>query len=552
MKIIARRQLIGTLDLRMIDATAIWIQSLGAEFGFSHNDTYRMDLCFAELVTNIVDYSASRHAGQLIELDAVIHAQSVSIVLTDQADAFNPLDQPPPPVATSLDELQVGGFGIALVREFSSAQHYRRIDGKNRMALRFDLEQPITRSMLSSSDTLISELAGLLAGSQMFRGVSPKQIELLMDGLPIQDIAGRVDVLKSGEENNVVLVVLQGHLKVYLDQPGQGDYIELGVGEHVGEMSVIDDRPASAHVIAEPGARLLVIDKDVFLNRILATPMVLRNMLSTFSERMRQNNQKAIKAMRREIELEQVQRELHYAKSIQESLLPKPPFFPDDRRVDCAARMRVVREVGGDFYDVFKLDARHVFFVIADVCGKGLPAALYMVRALVALRTQAATSSLSVNFASELMEKFNRQLCAYNDAQQFLTAFCGILDLETRLLRYVNAGHNTPALALGGQPFVYLDEPINPFIGMLNGLSYQAGEITLTPDSSLVLYTDGVTEAEDGAGQLLGEVRLLSHLNACEQRAAGFLVERVFDSVRQFTLGVLQSDDIAVLVIHCP
>ncbi len=182
---------------------------------------------------------------------------------------------------------------------------------------------------------------------------------------------------------------------------------------------------------------------------------------------------------------------------------------------------------------------------------KALPAALFMVRAIAALRAQSGSEEQSAEYASRLITRLNNQLCEYNDSQQFLTAFCGILNLETLTIRYINAGHNVPAMAVGDEVFRYLDEPINPMVGMIEGLNYRAGEIRLEPGSVLLLYTDGVTEAEDRNGNMLGDDRLLARLNAASSRAAGLLVEEVFAEVRDFVAGAQQSDDITVLAIRC-
>lgn len=576
-----QRLLTGTLCPALIEATGKWLQALGAEFNFSHQDLYRIDLCFVELVHNIVRYSDPQYANQRVDLHAVIEAQSVTLTLIDPAAPFDPLSIPPPPVAKFIEDMQDGGQGIPLIREFSNACRYERCSNKNRVELVFDLEQPtmararpveiprsidrrhnldhtvfplIINGVLIAQDQRMKEdrrAMGVLCWSQMFHGLAYAVVEDMIERLLIQDIVSETCLLKPGDMNDAVLVVLRGQLKVWLGQPGSGDFIEVGVGGCVGEMSVIDNQPASAYVVAEPDTRLLVVDSATFLNKIIAIPQVSRNLLSTLSVRMRHSNELAIKHMRKELEMEQVQRELQYAKSIQASLLPKEPLFPNNPRLDCVGRMCTAREVGGDFYDIFPLDARHIFFVIADVCGKGLPAALFMVRAIAALRAQSGNEDWSADYAAQLMERLNQQLCANNDAQQFLTAYCGILDLETLTLRYINAGHNAPALAIGNESFHYLAEPINPIVGMFEGLTYRTGEIKLQPGSVLLLYTDGVTEAEDKQGNMLGDDRLLARLNAVSSRTARQLVEDVFADVMDFATDAQQSDDITVLAIRC-
>ncbi len=550
-----QRQLIGPLGPALIDEMGQWLQSLGAEFNFSPEDLYRVEVCGEEIITNVVNYSDPLHTGQPVELRAVIEPRRATLTFIDPAAPFDPFLRPPPPVATSLDDIQIGGQGVHLVRELSDAHRYECRDNRNRVELAFELTQPTRASAPDGADSGPAQdqhAVALACQAQMFEGVPHAAIEGLLEPLAIQDICGETILLKPGDANEVVRLVLRGRLRVCLDQPGIGDYIEVGVGACVGEMSVIDNHPASAYVVAEAGTRLLVIDSATFLDRIMALPRVSRNLMSAMAERMRRSDELTVKRVRKALQMEQVQRELQYARSIQESLLPGQSLFPDDPRLDTVGRMIPAREVGGDFYDIFFLDPNHVFFVIADVCGKGLPAALFMVRAISILRAQSGFERQSVDYAARLIERLNQQLCAYNDAQQFLTAFCGVLDLDTLTVSYINAGHNAPAVAVGNDAFQYLAEPINPFVGMIDGLRYRAGTVKLRPGSVLLLYTDGVTEAEDKDVNMLGDDRLLARLNAVPSRTAGELVEAVFADVRGFAAGASQSDDITVLAIVCP
>jgi sigma-B regulation protein RsbU (phosphoserine phosphatase) len=571
----------GVIDTSMIASASDWLQRLAREFDLTHEDLYRVDLCCAELVTNVVSYAEAQYANTPLELHAAIEPQRLTLTVIDSAQAFDPRSVQVPPVAGSIEELQVGGQGIHLVREFSDACNYERTDGQNRLQLVFNLAVPtgaqegkglIPRRAerrdgagrpsfpLQRSDgtTIESDQRcgsdrrahGFLSSVQMFRNVPYSALEGVVDRFPVERLAVATTVLKRGESNMEVLVVLDGRLRVYLDQPGSGDSIEIGAGGCVGEMSVIDNQPVSAFVVADEGTTLLRIDGASFLNDVMTIPGVSRNLMSALSDRMRRGNEELIRRLRNELEMEHMQRELQYARSIQTSLLPREPLLPDDPRLDCVGRMCTAREVGGDLYDVFALDSERIFFVIADVCGKGLPAALFMVRAMAALRAQQGEPERPTRYTEQLAAHLNRQLCAYNDAKQFLTAFCGILDLGTRTLHYVNAGHNAPLLALGEGPFAYLVEPINPIVGMVEGLEYRAGEVRLTPRSVLLLYTDGVTEAEDGEANMLGEERLLARLNAAASRTARDLVDAVFAEVDEFAGDAPQSDDITVLAIR--
>jgi hypothetical protein len=155
---------------------------------------------------------------------------------------------------------------------------------------------------------------------------------------------------------------------------------------------------------------------------------------------------------RQPLALEQARRELAFARDIQASLLPAEPLFTGDARLDCVGRMRPARDAGGGFYDLFFPDDRHLLFVIADVCGKGLPAALFMVRAIAALRAQ-PRQAVQAELLLALVSSLNERLIAYKAARQFITAFCGVLDLQSPRLQYESASYYPPLVAPAGQPF---------------------------------------------------------------------------------------------------
>ncbi|MDP2824463.1 MAG: SpoIIE family protein phosphatase [Sulfuritalea sp.] len=575
------RILTGGIEPSFVAATSAWGHGLIDEFSLDADDAYRIDLCLEELVTNTIAYAESEYQGLRFDIRASISPQQIVVDLFDPAQPYDPLAaHKPRQVTQSIDDYQIGGQGITLVKEYSDSCRYEYLDGHNHLELVFNLAQvakftdsarhmprdvdrrkhfgDTTFPLVCADGTVIPEeqrtasdrrVRGFLSRSEVFHDVPYAVLESLIDRFPIQQFAAETVLLKPGDCNDDVLVVLSGRLKVGLGMPGFGEFIDIGVGGCVGEMSVIDNRPVSAHVIAEPNTKLLLVDGTSFIEDLLVLPKVSRNLLSALAERMRRNNELIIKRIRLEAEMEHLQRELAVAREIQESLLPKEPLFSDDPRLDCKGRMCTAKEVGGDFYDVFFLDHDNLFFVIGDVCGKGLPAALFMVRAISALRAQTGGNHLDGGYVAEVVERLNTQLCTYNDKQQFLTAFCGILNLQTGNIQYLNAGHNPPTLAQGNGEFIYLEEPINPIIGMIEGMAYRSGTVTLTPGGMLLLYTDGVTEAEMHDTKMYGEDRLLQCLNTYPTRSAAGLVSEVFASVQEFVAGAPQSDDITVLAI---
>ena len=251
---------------------------------------------------------------------------------------------------------------------------------------------------------------------------------------------------------------------------------------------------------------------------------------------------------------ERIQSELDMGKAIQEGILPKefPPFF-DFPDVAVFASMTPAKEVGGDFYDFFVVGENKLAIVIADVSGKGIPAALFMM----VTRTLIKTRMLSGCNPQELLTIVNTQLCQNNDIGMFVTAFIGILDTKLDILKYVNAGHLPPILLRGDQAFKLLAEP-NFVLGALENIDFVEQETVLVKDDLLLLYTDGVTEAVNKNSELFGNNRLIDLLSmkakeAAETRGAispEELIQTVSNAIRHYAGDIEQTDDITMLALR--
>ena len=238
--------------------------------------------------------------------------------------------------------------------------------------------------------------------------------------------------------------------------------------------------------------------------------------------------------------------ELNVASNIQRDMLPNIfPAFPERTEFDVYATMDPAKEVGGDFYDFFMIDKTHLAIVIADVSGKGVPAALFMVIAKTIIRNQ-AQSSLS---PAEIFTRANEQLCENNGEGLFVTAYMGILDLCTGVLTYANAGHNPPLIQQNNGRFEWLKLRPGFVLAGMEGMRYKEFQVTLSPGDSLFMYTDGVTEATNAALELYGDKRLEDALNASEAHglAPDQLLPFVKSKVDLFVAGAPQADDITML-----
>ena len=242
-------------------------------------------------------------------------------------------------------------------------------------------------------------------------------------------------------------------------------------------------------------------------------------------------------------EKERISTELHMANQIQESMLPSIfPAFPERSEFDIYAVMDPAREVGGDFYDFFLIDHDHLCMVIADVSGKGIPAALFMMISKIIIQSCAMLG----RGAGEILTKTNEALCSNNKMEMFVTAWVGILEISTGKLTAANAGHEYPAIKTGSK-FELLKDKHGLVIGAMPGIVYKEYELDLRPGDKLFLYTDGVAEAMRGGDELFGTKRMLDALNRNPEANPEMLLINVRRAVDEFVGDDEQFDDLTML-----
>ena len=237
-----------------------------------------------------------------------------------------------------------------------------------------------------------------------------------------------------------------------------------------------------------------------------------------------------------------IDKELEYAKQIQLSALPKN--FPTDEDYTIYAQMIAAKEVGGDFYDFYKLDENTVAFLVADVSGKGIPAAMFMMTAKTIIK-DLAESGLPVN---EIFTKANEKLCENNESGMFVTAWMGIVDINTGKMQFANAGHNPPLLKRADGSFEYLRTRAGFVLAGMEGMRYRVGELTLYPGDRLFLYTDGVSEATNTENELYGEDRILNFANENARLTANEFLPKLKADIDGFVGEAPQFDDITMLM----
>ena len=240
----------------------------------------------------------------------------------------------------------------------------------------------------------------------------------------------------------------------------------------------------------------------------------------------------------------QAAKELTMAKDIQLAALPNVfPPFPGETRFDIWAAIETAKEVGGDFYDFYFTRQDHILFLVADVSGKGVPAAMFMMRAKTLIKSIAQTGKP----LAQVFDEANEALCEGNSSNTFVTVWAGEIDTRTGHVTYVNAGHNFPVLLRGGRAEFLKSRP-SLVLGAMPGIRYRAGELQLELGDAIYLYTDGIVEQPDASGELYGDARLLNLLSARDYPLNAALAA-VVEDVRRHAAGVEQADDCTQLVI---
>ncbi len=242
--------------------------------------------------------------------------------------------------------------------------------------------------------------------------------------------------------------------------------------------------------------------------------------------------------------------ELRIAQTLQSSVLPKIcETFPGREEIDVYMLMNPAKEVGGDYYDCFFIDKDHFAMIIADVAGKGVPAALYMMVTKVLLKTATLQKENELD-PGKILESVNRSLCENRESEMFVTVWLGILDLTNGEIRAANAGHEYPIVAHGMNPYELFKDKHGFVLGGLDGMKYESYSIQLMPGDRLFVYTDGVPEAQNNASEQFGMDRLLESLNRYPSASPEEVGNTLMEELSSFVNDASQFDDTTFLSIR--
>jgi serine phosphatase RsbU (regulator of sigma subunit)/anti-sigma regulatory factor (Ser/Thr protein kinase) len=551
-------------SLSAIAPVAAWVDAAAVEAGLSTERRDELQVCLEEVLANLILHGQPRKADKSIRVAISTSEGSVVVRVLDSCEPFDPRGRPRPEET----EFRIGGRGLRLIESFAPGLAYSTDAEGNELIMTF-------RDTAAEIDAPVIEALGKV---RAFADLPPSVLKTLADKATPLAFAPGERLLSQGEISDFALVLIEGEVAV-VDEHSHGD-AQVGRIEApalFGEIGALAQLPRTAGARAITAVKALRLEHSVLVDAARHAPEILVSVIGQLGRQIRAVNSAlglyaaglaalerddfdvtvleelsnptselasfaaAFQALARRVMLERRHRsEMASAALIQRAMLPGP----FDRaalagRCEVFGAMTPAREVGGDLYDLFMLDDRRLALVVGDVCGKGVPASLFMCVTVTALRMAAQ----ACEDTADVVAQANRILSAQNDMSMFSTLFYAVLDLDTHRLEYVNCGHNPPILLPASGGHVVLPGRGVP-VGLFPDRRWPAHALELNQGDRLFLFTDGVTEAADPAEAEYGDERLLASLEANRGLDPAGLVEAVMADVAAFTHGAEPSDDI--------
>jgi sigma-B regulation protein RsbU (phosphoserine phosphatase) len=399
----------------------------------------------------------------------------------------------------------------------------------------------------------------------LFRDIPPAEMAKIVAALPTSTYEAGAYLFREGDPGENLYVVREGELEIVLAAESADEMLlrVVGPGEYIGEMGLIlEDGKRTATVRARTKCRTWVMSRDLFDRMLQRWPVIAYAMVNTLSERLDSTNsasfrdlteknhalQKAydeLKAAQAQIiEKERLERELKVAAEIQLSILPD--VLPASAGFDFGARIIAARSVGGDFYDVFALGEDRMGVVIGDVADKGIPAALFMARAHALIMAE-ADSSLS---PGEVLQFANGHITRMQKSAQFVTALYGTVNSETCEFTYARAGHEPPLVLKPDGTVERVPHAPGMSLGLWEQITLDLQVVPLPQGSTLLLFTDGMTDCRDPQGVPFGLARISETLAGLRGLSAQAVCDRLLQTLQAYQHGANQDDDVTLVAIH--
>ncbi len=380
----------------------------------------------------------------------------------------------------------------------------------------------------------------------IFRGFEQDQIRVILSESTVKELEQGATLFEPGQDNDTLYLLIDGELRIIIENDGSKATFPILPGEFVGEMSIVLERPISALGVCHQASTVLLIPERTFWGQVLMTRKGFRNLMATMANRLQRTNHALIQEMEEQLKYKQLEKELETAGKIQSGIVPNGAnLLPLAPALDAHAIIKQAREVGGDFYDAALVDEDRIYFAIGDVSGKGMPAALFMMRTISALRMLINNQDAF----DKVIPGLNGLLAKNNDDMMFVSLFVGVFNFRTGLLRYVNAGHNPPFVSTNKHGFRPLTTSQGPLVGIFESAQFSVGEIQVRKGNAILLYTDGLSEAMNPDGEMFEMDRIQAVLDQNLHSSAKETIEALDQAVNAFVDTAAPHDDQTVLAL---
>lgn len=508
------------------------IREASSRQGFVEEQVNKIQLACEEALVNVISYAYPSKEGDL-EISCENKESSIEIAIIDWGIPFDPLSIPAPDILLPIEERKIGGLGIFMIRELMDDVIYKRDGSRNILTLiKYNSCHP--KDLHSKEKELKPNENSCCRWPLDFmkKEVFKKGDWLFKKG----DVADRMFYISKGSVNLVEIKKIIQKCEV--------------IGE-MGIFSPFKQRTASA--LCEEDLEAFTMGKDEVIKFFGKDPSSAIELIQLSVKRFIENLQQETAAR------ERIESELRIAQEIQMSMIPN--VFPQKKEFELFAFIDPAKEVGGDFYDFFFVDEKRICFVIGDVSGKGVPAALFMAITRTLIKNE-AKRGLDTD---EILARVNNIICPDNSTCQFVTVFCVIMDIETGELQFCNAGHNPPLICdkdgcLICTKFLpdcerkgcfdYMKVPGGFVVGVIENTKCEKRHMKFNPGDIMFLYTDGVTEAMNPNQEQFSEERLSKSLTALKDKDIKEIIARLRKEILVFANGAQQSDDITMLAVR--
>gem|GEM_PF-844063 len=551
-------------DIRAVSAAADWVDERIGDAGLSGERWHDLHVCLEEALANLILHAKAPDHGKDIRVHVASAPGHVTLIVRDRCapfdvtddDAFDP-DAPP--------RASIGGHGVRLLRALATELRYQSTPDGNQITMLFRESAPDADSDTIRTIPAFADLSEALRSS----------------ATPLAFTAGEV-LLEQGAPSEHAFILLSGSAAIFnQDHNREAPLAQIAAPALVGEIGALTGSRRSASVRAVTDVRTLKIERATLLKAGEHAPNLLVSVVRQLGNQIQNINSalglyaagfaaleqdgldlavldelnnpteelrafsSAFRALARKVIQERRTRdEMASAALIQSSMLPPEiDLSALAERWDVFGAMKPARHVAGDFYDHFFIDDKRLAVVVGDVCGKGVPAALFMCVTVTALRIAAQR----YEDLGAVIARANDAICAQNAMSMFSTLFYGVIDLKSHRFSYVNCGHNPPYWLKKGECSELTGRA--PPLGLFPKRAWTVHGIELAPGEGVFIFSDGVTESLNVTGGDYGDARLAALLHKRGNRTAGSLVESVLNDVNAFAGEAEQFDDITCLAL---